>query len=143
MLAAIYNAFFIHINNRWITKCNELIFYTYLKTWEIISGSNRPFEINLLKARVFLSFLYIFFKRIDVAPERAIYSMFRDQDPALKSKALAKIVLPELYCIRVRNRSEAVIENNLWEFHAVILNPATTEVNPTALHAKNQRKTEE
>ena len=69
--------------------------------------------------------------------------MFRDQDPALKSKALAKIVLPELYCLRVRNRSEAVIENNLLEFHAVILNPATTEVNPTALHAKNQRKTEE
>src|SRR6056300_1529799 len=87
-----------------------------------------PLEIDVAKSRILAGFPPVLFDCIQLAADRAIDAMRRNDDATAQAQRLTHIALPQANGIRVCQRSEAVVEQNLLERHILSLRVASTAV---------------
>ena len=65
--------------------------------------------------------LYVALKRCHVAAQCAVDAVRGDEYSTFEFEALAQRALPQVHGVGVNNRCETVIENDLLQFHEIIL----------------------
>ena len=96
---------------------HELLALAHAQTRKIVAGAVRPLEVDLAETRILAGRTHILFERAHRATEGAIDAMFRNKDAAGKAQRLAQRALPELDSLWIGHRGEAVIQNDLLQFH--------------------------
>ena len=89
-----------------------------------MTGTLGPLELNSLEGRVLLGGLDVFLYRGHIATHGSVDTVARNKNAALQFQGFAQGQLPESNGLRISERREAVIENDLG-FHRtiVILSP--------------------
>src|SRR5665647_421021 len=98
-------------------------------------GALAPFEVDLLERRVVAGLAHVALEGLEVAADRAVEPVPRDQDATADAERLAEVALPEAHGLGVGERREDVVQEDLRDGHHLILPVAAwalREAAPTA-----------
>ena len=112
VLTSVDDSSFSYLDGIRSIKGDQLITNTDLELREVTAGTHRPLEVDLFEAGVLLGGLHILLQGRHVSTKGSVDAVLRDENATFEPKALAEVLLPQLYGLWIRDRGEAVVKDD-------------------------------